>query len=74
MSKKGVLEFDLPADTGAFKLASHAEDIASFVHEWHNFLRGKSKYAPDTEHPTWGGVYEEWLGFIRESSLPDDLL
>jgi hypothetical protein len=46
---KAILEFDLPDDSGEFRLASTAGDLYNTLWEMDQWLRSSIKYAPDTE-------------------------
>lgn len=46
---KAILEFDLPDDSGDFRLASTAGDLYNTLWEMDQWLRSSIKYAPDTK-------------------------
>jgi len=46
---KAILEFDLPDDSGEFRLASTASDLYNTLWEMDQWLRSAVKYAPDAE-------------------------
>jgi hypothetical protein len=45
---KAILEFDLPNDSGEFRLASTASDMYNTLWEMDQWLRSVIKYAPDS--------------------------
>ncbi len=46
---KGILEFSLPEEQNEFKMATDAGRYASMLHEYDQYLRSLTKYAPESQ-------------------------
>ena len=56
---KAILEFDLPDDMIEFQTASNAGELVSAINDYINYLRGKTKYAPEDQKEDITNAYED---------------
>lgn len=66
---KGVLEFDLPEDDEAFRLASRAVDYERALSAFKNWLRGKRKHTDIEEWPDLNEVWDRFHEILNEHGI-----
>jgi len=71
----GTLQFSLPENKEEFAAALHAMDLVDVLTTFNNWLRSKTKYAPDGQHPEATEAYEkareELWQIIRDSGAAE---
>ena len=75
---KAILEFDLPDDSGEFRLASTAGDLYNTLWEMDQWLRSQYKYMSDEEYSedkyeTYEKCREQLRDIMFENGLKFDL-
>lgn len=68
---KATLTFNLPEDNVEYRITSKAGKMHSLIWEFTNFLRSKTKYAPDEESmkTNWEEVRTEWWRHLEEEGI-----
>jgi len=74
---KAILEFNLPDDNVDYKLATNASKYHNFIWEMEQYLRTKTKYAPDDlpqdKYDAYDEVREKFYELVNEMSIDLDL-
>jgi hypothetical protein len=63
---QAILKFNLPDDLREFELANNATKLYNVLWEIDQWLRGNTKYAPDTMSEDTYNAYQECRNHLRE--------